>query len=124
MILDKEWFTFVVNPLVCVRAVSIHMAIPVWSPSIGEKDHDLMKSFWREGPEIPSILSRLNACLRVSFLGMNEIWELDWIPDEEYRCVVSDHIVISFLGIELDSPSSWISVAVICSAFSSNSGET
>ena len=55
---------------------------------------------------------------------MNEIWELDWISDEEYGCVVSNHIVISFFGIELDGPSSWISVAVISSTLSGDSRET
>merc|ERR1711997_974994 len=87
-------------------------------------NHNLMESLWREGPEIPCHLARLDASLRVSLLGMDEIWELNWISDEEYRRVVSYHIVVALLSIELKCEASWISVAVVGSTFSCYSRET
>ena len=82
-----------------------------------------MESLWGEGPEIPCHLGRLDASLRVSLLGMDEIWELDWISDEEYRRVVSYHIVVTLLSIELECEASWISVAVVSSTLSGHSRE-
>ena len=82
-----------------------------------------MESFWGEGPEVPCHLSGLYASLRVSLLGMDEIWELDWISDEEDWSVVADHIVVSLLGVELDGESSGISLAVVSTTLASNGGE-
>ena len=80
-----------------------------------------MQSFWGEGPEVPSILSGLDASLWVSLLGMDEIGELDWISDEEDWRVVSYHIVVTLLSIELECEASWISIAVVSSTFSGHS---
>ena len=55
---------------------------------------------------------------------MDEVWELDWILDEEDWSIVSNHVVIAFFGVEFDGESSWISVAVISTTFSSHGGET
>ena len=54
---------------------------------------------------------------------MDEIGELHWIFDEEYRRVVSNHIVVTLFSIELECETSWISVAVISSTFSGHSWE-
>ena len=80
-----------------------------------------MESLWREGPEIPCHLTGLDASLWISLLGMDEIWELDWISDKEDRRVVSYHIVVALLSIELECEASWISVTVVGSTFSGHS---
>ena len=59
----------------------------------------------------------------MSLLGMDKVWELDWILDEENWSIVSHHVVVSFLSVELDSETSGISVAVVRTTFSSHSGE-
>ena len=59
----------------------------------------------------------------MSLLGVNEVWELDRILDEEDWGIVTDHIVVSFLRVELDGESSWISVAVVSTALTGDSGE-
>ena len=82
-----------------------------------------MESLWGEGPEVPGILGGLVTGLWVSFLGMEEVRELDWISDEEDWSVVADHIVVSLLGVELDGKSSWISLAVVSTTLASNGGE-
>lgn len=54
---------------------------------------------------------------------MNEIWELDWVLNEEYWCVVTDHIVVALFGVMLYSKSTWITVTIVGSTLTSNSGE-
>jgi hypothetical protein len=60
----------------------------------------------------------------VSLLGVDEVGELDGILDKEHGSVVTDHVVVTVLGVEFDGKSSWVTVAVVCSTFSSNGRET
>ena len=47
--------------------------------------------------------------LGISLLGVNEIRKLTGVSYEEDRSVVSDHVPVSFLGVEFDGKSSWVS---------------
>jgi len=47
---------------------------------------------------------------------VDEVGELDWILDEEYRSVVADHIVIALLGVVLDGKSAGVTVAIVGTA--------
>ncbi|MNY29117.1 hypothetical protein D3C86_1631400 [compost metagenome] len=38
----------------------------------------------------------------MTFLGMDEIWELDRVADEEDRSIVAYKIIISFFGVEFN----------------------
>jgi len=113
VVLNQEWLTLVVDPLVGVGAVAVQMAVTIRSSSVGEEDHDLMERLGREGPEVPGHLSGLHASLWVSLLAVDEISELDGVPDEEDWCVISDHVVVALLGVELDGEPTGISVAVV-----------
>lgn len=55
---------------------------------------------------------------------MDEIWELDGISDEEDWGVVSNHVPVSFLGVELDGVTSGVSGGISRSLLTSDSGET
>ena len=55
---------------------------------------------------------------------MNEVWELDWISDEKDWSVVSNHVVVAFFSVELYRESTRVSIAIIGSTFSSDSGES
>ena len=55
---------------------------------------------------------------------MKEIWEFHWIIDEKDWGVVSDHVVVTLLGVELDSKSSWVSNSVWRSSLTSDGGES
>lgn len=55
---------------------------------------------------------------------MNEIGELDWVLDEENGSVVSDHVVIAFLSVELHSEAAGVSLGVGRSELSSHSRES
>ena len=83
-----------------------------------------MESLWREGPEVPSHVGVLNSGLWVSLLAMDEVWELHWVLDEEDWSIVSDHVVVSFFSVEFDGEATWVSVAIISTTLSSNSGES
>lgn len=39
----------------------------------------------------------------LALLGVDKVGELDGITDEEDGSVVSDHIVVTFLSVELDA---------------------
>ena len=123
VVLDPEGFTGGIDPLEGVRTVSIHVAITNGGSTVRHEDGDLVESLRRVGPEVPGHLSALNTSLRVSLLRVNEIRELDWVLDEENWSVVSDDIVVSLFGVELDSETSWIPIAIVGSALASDSGE-
>ena len=123
VVLNKECFTGSIDPLEGVGTVAVHVSVSIGSSTIRHKDGDLMEGLWRIRPEVPGHLSGLNTSLWVSLLAVDEIWELDWILDEENWSVVSDDIVVAFFCVELDSEASWISLTIIGTTFSSDSGE-
>ena len=120
VVLDEVGLTLGVHPFEGVGSVSIHVSVSVWGSTVGHEDSDLVEGFRGVGPEVPCHLWGLDTGLWVSLLGVDEVWEFDWILDEEDWGIVSDHVVISFLGVEFDCESSWISVAVVSATLSSN----
>ena len=124
VVLNKECFAGGVDPLEGMGTVSIHVSVTIWRSTIRHEDGNLMKGLWRVRPEVPGHLSRLHTRLWVSLLAVDEVWELDWIFDEENRSVVSDQVVISFFSVEFDSETSWISLAIVGTTLSSYSGES
>lgn len=52
---------------------------------------------------------------------MNEVRELDGVLDEEYWGVVTDHVIVAFLGIMLDGETTGITIAIICTSLTCNS---
>lgn len=102
MVFNQEWFALCVDPLEGVRTVSVHVSEAIRSTSVGEQDHDLMLGLWCETPEVKSSVWILDSSLGMSLLGMNKVWELHGIFDEEDWSIVSDHVIITFLGEELD----------------------
>ena len=83
-----------------------------------------MKSLWGVLPEIENHVWIGQVGCWVSLLGVEEVWELDWVINEEHWSVVSNHVVISFLGIELDGKSSWVSDGISSSSLTSDGGES
>ncbi len=76
------------------------------------------------GPEVPGHVSALKSRNWASLLGMDEFWELYGISDEEYWGVVSNHIVVSFFSVELNSKSSWISFGISTTSLTSDGRES
>jgi hypothetical protein len=49
--------------------------------------------------EVPTHVRVSQVRLRVSLPGMDNIRELDWVPDEEERSIIKYHITDSFFGV-------------------------
>jgi hypothetical protein len=121
VVLDIVNFALIIHPFEGVRRVTIHVAVTIRSTTVTEQDSDLMKSFRGVAPEIESRVRVLEVVNWVAFLGVDEVWELDWILDEENWGVVADHIVITLLSVMLNRESTGITVAVVCTTLTSNS---
>ena len=54
---------------------------------------------------------------------MDEVGELDGILDKKHGRIVTNHVVVAFLGVMLYSEAARVTVAVVGTALTSNSGE-
>jgi hypothetical protein len=117
-------FSLRVDPFEGVRGVPIHMSEPIWSASIRKQDHDLVLGLWSVLPEVEGHVRVMQVSLRISFLGVNEVWEFNWVVDEKHRGVVSNEVVVSLFSVELDSKASGVSSHVAGTKFSSDSRES
>jgi hypothetical protein len=124
VIFDIMNFALLVNPLVSVRAVSIQVSIAIRSTAIREEDSNLMKSISGVSPEVPNHVGISKVSLRISLLRMQKVRELNRILNKEHRGVISNHIVVALLSVELNSESSGISNAISRSSFTCNSWES
>ena len=50
--------------------------------------------------------------LRISLLGVNEMWEFGSISDEEYGSVVEYPVPIAFLSLKLDGKSTRVTSGI------------
>jgi hypothetical protein len=64
--------------------------VSVWDAAIGEEDHHLMDRLGVLGEVVPERVRILQMSLRITLLGVNEVWELGRVTKEEHRCVVED----------------------------------
>jgi len=122
--LDVEDFSLGINPLEGVRSISIHVSVAIRSTSVREEDGDLVAGFRNEGKEIPEHIGVLAVSLRISLLCVDEIGELGRISDEEDGSVVSNHIVVTFFSVKLDSKTSRISFSISRSLLTTDSRES
>lgn len=100
------------------------MTVAVWCASVGEQDSDLMEGLRRVAPEIKGRVGVFGVVNGVALLGVNEVGELNWIFDEEYGGVVTDHIVVALFSVMLYRETTGVTVAVIGTSLTSDSGET
>jgi len=82
-----------------------------------------MESLGRVAPKVESHVGILNASDRVTLLGVNEVWELYRILNEEDGSVVANHVVVALLSKVLYCESTWVTIAVIGTALAGDSGE-
>lgn len=81
----------------------MHMSESIRSSSITHENCHLMGTLGRKTPEIPCCCWVAKVGSWVLLLGVDEIWELYWVSNEEYRGIVSCHIPVALLSIKLDS---------------------
>jgi len=81
----------------------IHV-VTVWDTAAAYEYHDLVDGLGVLGKVIPEVGGVIGTCHvggRLTLLGVDEVWELSWVSQEEGRCVVSDQISVSFIRLEL-----------------------
>lgn len=79
---------------------------------IREEHRSCVICLWHVGQEVKSGIIIYEECLRISTLAANIVWTLHGVPDEEYRPVQSDYVVVAFTSIHLDCESSRVSSQV------------
>jgi len=104
--------------------VAIHESVTIWGTSVGEEDSDLVHGLWSVLPEIEDHVWISQVGGWVSLLGVEEVWELDWVVDEEHWGVVSNHVVVTLFGVEFDGEASWVSDGISGTSLTSNGGES
>jgi len=124
VVLDVVNFVLVVNPSKGVGGVSVHVAVAIGGTTVGEQNSDLMEGLGGVGPEVEGGVGVLQVVNGVALLGVDEIGELNGVFNEENGCVVSDHIVVTFLGVMLDSETTGVTVTVVGTALTGDGRET
>lgn len=124
MIFHKVDLSLIVNPLEGMGAISVHESVSVWSTSVREKNGNLMEGLRGVLPEIEDHVWISQVSCWVSLLRMKEIWELNWVVNEKDWSIVSNHVIISLLGVEFDSEASWVSNGISSTSLSSDGGES
>lgn len=72
--LDILEVAVIINQLESVRGVTIHETITIGSTTVGEENRDLVNGFRYERKEIPESIRITTVGLRVSLLGVDEIY--------------------------------------------------
>jgi hypothetical protein len=102
----------------------MHVPESIWSSAVREKNGHLMCTFRAQGPEVPSGSSVVQVCLRITLLGVDEVWELNGVSDEKNGGVVTGHIPVTVLSVELDSETSGIAISICRPFLTCNSGKS
>ena len=120
---DVEDLSLLVDPSEGVAAIPVHVTITVRGSSVREENGDLVGTLRGEGEEVPEHVGVLAVGLWVPLLGVDEVWELDWVSDEEDWGVVANHIPVTLLSVELDGEASWVSLSISGALLATNGGE-
>jgi hypothetical protein len=59
-----------------------------------------------------------------TYLSMDEVGKLGWIPQEENRSIVGDHIPVTLIGPELNRETTRITGAIVRTRLAADGGES
>ena len=76
--------------------------------ALAEKMHQSMYSLWIVDMEVPKHIWIRNIGLRMAFMTSIHAGKLDGIPNKEDWQIVEDKVLVTILGIDLHSPSTYI----------------
>ena len=96
-----ETFARFVPEAVSMRTEAVHMTVAGWNTAVAHDDGNLVQRFRQQRPEVPVVCCRTHIGARITFDGFVQVGELTRVAQEEYGCVVADHIPVAFFGIEL-----------------------
>jgi len=60
----------------------------------------------------------------VTLLGVDEVWELGWVSQEEDWGVVGNHVPVALIGSELDGETTWVTSAIVRTRLTTDSRES
>jgi hypothetical protein len=63
---------------------SMHVTISAGITAVTHQDRNLMQRLRQQGPEVPVALSAAHISARVSFYGVIQVREFQWIVQEEH----------------------------------------
>lgn len=115
-----------VHKLSGVSKVTVHLSPVLRNATIAHKDHDLVNGLGVLGKIVPEhgrVVGVSQMCGRITLLGVDEVRELGWVPQEKHGSVVGYHIPVALVGAELDRETTGISGDVVRARFTTNGGE-
>ncbi len=121
VVLDIMDFSLCVNPFESMGTVAIHVAVTLGGSTVAHKDCDLVERFGRVRPEVPCHVWVLRVVSGVSLLGVDKVRELHGFFYEKHGGIVSNHIVVAFFSVMLESKATGITIAVVGATLSSDS---
>ena len=124
VVLHPEALARSIDPLVGVRAESVHVAPGLRNTTITHQPRHLVRRLRPQCPEVPLHVVVTQARAGQSLLTTDEVGELDRVLDEEDRGVVADEVVVPVLGVELHGKSARVAPGVRAALFACDSGES
>lgn len=113
MVLDPEPLAVGVDPLVRVRAETVHVTPRLRDSAVTHQPGHLVRGLGPQRPEVPLHVVVAQTGSRQSLLRVDEVGgELDRVLDEEDGRVVADEVVVAVLGVELDGESARVTPGV------------
>ena len=93
-------------------SIEIHMTERRGNSAVRHHNSRLMERLRQQRPEIPVVLRRAHAGLRIALYRTVQIREIMDITEEEGWCIISDQIPVSFFCIKLDRHAADIALCV------------
>src|SRR5690606_8669962 len=89
-----------VDEAVCMTAKPMHMPVAFRNAPVAHHNGNLMQCFRKQCPEIPVVVSTTHVGFRIALNSVVQVGELHGVAEEEYGCIVSYQIPVSFIGIK------------------------
>lgn len=121
------WSAFVsllINEFEGVTSIAVHVAVAVWSASVGKENSYLVKAFRRVREEAPKHVGIGYVGLRTSLLRVDEVGETNGVANEKDGRVVPHQVPVAFFGVKLHCEAARISRSVGAPFLSSNRRES
>nr|GFD24018.1 hypothetical protein [Tanacetum cinerariifolium] len=87
---------------------ALHLAVVGRDAPRREQEAHHVHGFRRVGDEVEDALTRLAVKYRVGLLRVNQVGELDGIPDKEHFQVVTHEVPVAVFGVEFHREAAWV----------------
>src|SRR5699024_8282942 len=121
---DPNWLALFVYPLEGVGAEAVLVTGGLRGTAVTHQVGDLVCRFRRTSPEIPLHVCVTQAVAAETLLGVDEIWELHAVAQEEGWGVVTHDVVVAVFGVEAQCETVNVTPGIWGALLTSNRGET